>query len=109
MKKFDNLNIEENKIKESLKENTEREKNISILPIAMILIAVIFLVALCIHLFGKKPVNTRSESKAYEVEIDGKTYSADTLEDLNKLVGFDVSLNLIETYDVGNAPERTTL
>ena len=104
LKKFDNLNEEENKVRESLKGKTESKKSFSKTPIVVISIAVIILVVLCVHLFGKKPVNSQSNNKAYEVEIDGKTYSADTLEDLNKLVGFDVSYAFNNESDV----ERTT-
>lgn len=104
MKKFDNLNEEENKIKESIKEKSAAKKSRSLMPIATISIALIVLIVLCVHLFGKKSTNVSSNTKAYEVEIDGKTYSADSLEELNKLVGFDVSYAFNNDSEI----ERTT-
>lgn len=90
MKKFDSLEQEEKALLETSPKSVEK-KPVPYLPIVVGVIAVAIIVIVCVKLFGRKPTSNTTTAKKYEVEVDGKTYSADTIEELNEMVGFDIS------------------
>ncbi len=99
MKKFDSLNDLERRSKGSdvnvpSKQNIDKKRVIIVTSVAFAAI-----VALCVFLFGDRSRTTDQETTmSYEIEVDGQKYSADSLEELSTLVGFDV------TYLFNNAP-----
>ncbi len=103
MKRFNALEEQEHNIKSKEMPLSSKKKNIPFLPIFISVIAVIIVIVISVKLFA--PSRTTSESssnKAYEIEVDGKKYSADTIEELNEMVGFDV------TYLFNNRKEKST-
>lgn len=90
MKKFDSLEQEEKALLETTPKSVEK-KSVPYLPIVVGVIAIAIIVIVCVKLFGRKPTSNTTTAKKYEVEVDGKTYSADTIEELNEMVGFDIS------------------
>lgn len=93
MKRFDSLEAEEKKRKNSESiEFTQKKRIIPWKPIILIIIAIAIIIILCIKLFGTNQTTLDSSaSKTYEIEVDGKKYSADTIEELSEMAGFDVS------------------
>lgn len=93
MKKFESLEQQESKLRKNEASKSPTITSSSIFkPLIVIIIAILILILLCFKLFTHpKQTSTASNSKAYEIEIDGKQYSADSLEELNQMVGFDVS------------------
>lgn len=91
MKRFKSLEEQEHNIKSGERPYSPK-KSLPLLPIIASLIALVIIIAICIKLFiPSKSTYEASSQKAYEVEVDGKKYSADTVDELNEMVGFDVS------------------
>ena len=97
MKKFESLEEAEQNIKKVEEGGVKPEKNSQngshIIVITAALTAVIALTVLCVILFKprKRMTNQSVGTKAYTIEVDGKRYSADSIEELSEMVGFDVS------------------
>ena len=103
MKRFSSLEEQEHNIKSEEVSLSSKKKNIPFLPIIISIVALIIVIVLCIRLFSPSKSNSESTSaKAYEIEVDGKKYSANTIEELNEMVGFDV------TYLFNNPKEKST-
>ena len=103
MKRFSSLEEQEHNIKSEEASLSSKKKNIPFLPIIISIVALIIVIVLCIRLFSPSKSNSESTSaKAYEIEVDGKKYSANTIEELNEMVGFDV------TYLFNNPKEKST-
>lgn len=103
MKRFESLEEQEHNIKSEETSLSSEKKSIPFLPIIISLIALIIVIVICVKLFTPpKPSSQPSSNKAYQIEVDGKKYSADTIEELNEMVGFDV------TFLFNNTKEKTT-
>ena len=103
MKRFKSLEEQEHVIKSKEDSPLSKKRNIPILPITISVIALLILIIICLQLFIlPRSTSTPSAAKAYEIEVDGKKYSADTIAELNEMVGFDV------TYLFNNRKEKST-
>ncbi len=103
MKRFKSLEEQEHNIKSEEVSLSSKKRNIPFLPIIISVITLIILIIICVKLFSPSKTNSESSSdKAYEIEVDGKKYSADTIRELNEMVGFDV------TYLFNNKKQKNT-
>lgn len=92
MKRFKSLEEQEHIIKSKEDSLSLKKRNTLILPIIISAIAILIIIMICLKLFTpKKSTSEQSSAKAYEIEIDGKKYSADSIAELNEMIGFDAS------------------
>ncbi len=109
MKKFEELEQQAKAIGETKEKSDSVSLSFSPKILITIGLGAALIIGLCIFLFGNHglPSTGSSNQKKYSVEIDGKEYSADTLEELDQMVGFDVSSFI--TSAENQKPKETTV